>query len=90
MDDARRTSSVPSLSERLHDRFDRTLHVALDEEREFLAPAGLELAHHLRASERAAPAPRLLALWRSRYSVISRARASFRPPRSGRRLPARR
>src|SRR5690606_5328493 len=35
------------LVERCHDGFDRTLHVALDNQRELLEAAGLELRHHL-------------------------------------------
>ena len=44
------------LLERAGDRLDRALHVGLDDEREFLAARGLELAHHL--LERAAHAGR--------------------------------
>ena len=48
------TSSVPSLSSAPDDRLDRALHVALDDQREFLAARGLHLRHHL--LERAAHA----------------------------------
>ena len=48
------TSRRAELVERAVDRFDRALHVALDDEREFLAARGLELRHHL--FERAAHA----------------------------------
>jgi hypothetical protein len=67
--------------------FDRTLHVALDQERKLLAAAVLQLGHHL--LERTAcrsGASRLVAQPdASRYSVISRARLHSRPQRSGRR-----
>ena len=56
------------LLERADDRLDRTLHVALDDERELLAARRLELAHHL--LERAAHAGRarraFSRFWRSR------------------------
>ena len=42
-----RTSSVPSLSSAADDGFDRTLHVALDDQREFLEAGVLQLRHHL-------------------------------------------
>src|SRR5580704_17621053 len=42
------------LFERSEDRFQRALHVGLDDQREFLAAGGLELRHHL--FERAAHA----------------------------------
>ena len=42
------------LVQRAGDRFDRALHVALDDQREFLAARGLDLRHHL--LERAAHA----------------------------------
>ena len=41
------TSSVPSFSSEPEDRFQRALHVGLDDQREFLAARGLELRHHL-------------------------------------------
>src|SRR5690348_5641779 len=54
MNDARRNFVVAGLFERTRDRLDRALHVALDDQREFLAPRGLDLRHHL--LERAAHA----------------------------------
>ena len=48
------TSSVPSFSSEPENGFERTLHVGLDDQREFLAARGLELRHHL--LERAAHA----------------------------------
>src|SRR5256885_8865064 len=46
------------------DRLDRALHVALDDQREFLAAVGLELAHHLleRAAQAGRPCRHLVAL----------------------------
>ena len=41
------TSSLPSFSTRGGDRLDRSLHVALDDERQFLASRRLEVAHHV-------------------------------------------
>ena len=66
------------LRERLHDRLDRALHVALDDDREELLTLHLQAVHHL--LERAARAGRACAAIFSRrrprrYSVISRARA---------------
>ena len=54
MDDARRDLLGAELVERADDRFERALHVGLDDEREFLAARGLDLRHHL--LERAAHA----------------------------------
>ena len=54
MDDARADFVGAELVERADDRFDRALHVGLDDQREFLAAGGLELRHHL--LERAAHA----------------------------------
>ncbi len=42
------TSSVPRVAKRANDGLDRALHVALDDQRELLAPRRrLELGHHL-------------------------------------------
>ena len=54
MDDARADLVGAELVERAGDRLDRALHVALDDQREFLAARGLDLRHHL--LERAAHA----------------------------------
>src|SRR5207237_1371233 len=54
VDDARDDLFGAELVERSEDRLDRALHVALDDQREFLSARALELAHHL--LERAAHA----------------------------------
>ena len=80
------------LVERRVDRFDRALHVALDDQREFLAGPLVCNCDIICSSEPRWPA-RLAAFSRARrwrYSVISRARASLSTTASGRRPPARR
>ena len=54
MQDARADLVVAELLQRADDRFERALHVRLDDQREVLAARGLQLAHHL--FERAAHA----------------------------------
>ena len=68
MDHARADFVGAELFERADNRFDRALHVALDDQREFLAARGLDLRHHL--LERAAHA----GLARGRQSRASGAR----------------
>ena len=61
------TSSLPAFSSRVDDGLDRALHVALDDEREFLAAGTLlKVAHHVgeRAAGRAARAPGRSRFWR--------------------------
>src|SRR6266436_1000783 len=48
----------PELFKRARNGFDRTLHIALDEERELLASGGLELTHHLFERSALAARPR--------------------------------
>src|SRR5258708_841051 len=48
----------PELFKRTRNGFDRTLHIALDEERELLASRGLELTHHLFERSALAARPR--------------------------------
>ncbi len=64
MDDARTDFVVADLVERARDRLDRALHVALDDQREFLAARGLDLRHHLleRAAHAGLARGRLVAL----------------------------
>src|SRR6267154_2388578 len=47
MDDARRDLLGAEFVERADDRFDRALHIGLDDQREFLEARGLHLRHHL-------------------------------------------
>src|SRR6266542_1084892 len=47
MDHARADFVGGELLDRADDRFQRTLHVGLDDQRQILAARGLELAHHL-------------------------------------------
>src|SRR5262249_15535123 len=64
VDHARGDLLVAELLKRAHDRLDRTLNVALDDERELLAAGALELTHHLleRTAHAARAAVALLAL----------------------------
>ena len=64
MDHARRHLVGAELLQRADDRFERALHVGLDDQREFLAARGLELRHHLleRAAHAGVARGRLLAL----------------------------
>ena len=64
MHDARPDFVGAELFERRDDGFDRALHVALDDEREFLAARRLELAHHVgeRTARRTAARGDLVAL----------------------------
>src|SRR3984957_17439578 len=64
IEDARHDLRRAELVERADDRLDRALHVALDDEREFLAARRLELMHHVleRAAHLRGARRRLLAL----------------------------
>ena len=68
MEDARRDLVGAELLERADDRFDRALHVGLDDQREVLAARGLELAHHLleRAAHAGGAAAAFSRFWRAR------------------------
>ena len=78
MQDARADFVVAELVERADDRFERALHVRLDDEREVLAAGGLELAHHLlERAAHAGGARRLLLALLMRAIVGDLARARF-------------
>ena len=64
MHDLRRHLVGAELVERLHDRLDRALHVALDDDREELLALHLQAVHHLleRAARAGGARRRLLAL----------------------------